>query len=93
MCVLIIAEFIYTYVVVYTDLSGKELHGQVRCGYSGVTSWSLGGVRVCTLTQNARDLALIPALGTLFPIFITPMTHAYIYIYTHIYTHKYIRDA
>ena len=28
-----------------------------------------------TLTGNARDVRSGPALGTIFPIFITPMTH------------------
>ena len=27
-----------------------------------------------TLAQNARDMGLSPTLGTVFPIFITPMT-------------------
>ena len=29
---------------------------------------------VSALTQNARDVSSIPALGTMFPIFITPTT-------------------
>ena len=33
-----------------------------------VTSWCNGSA----LAQNARDVALSPALGTIFPIFITP---------------------
>ena len=39
-----------------------------------VTSGSLGGVIVSTLAQNARDEGLIPILGAIFPIFITPTT-------------------
>ena len=40
-----------------------------------VTSGSLHGVMVSTLAQNARDVGSVPALGTIFPIFIKPMTH------------------
>ena len=39
-----------------------------------VTSGSLGGVMVSTLVWNTRDVASILILGTIFPIFITPMT-------------------
>ena len=39
-----------------------------------VTSGSLLGVMVSTLAHNARNVGLIPALGTTFPIFISPMT-------------------
>ena len=46
-----------------------ELHGQVG-GYSGMTTGHLDG---STLAENARDVGLIPALDTLFPIFISPM--------------------
>ena len=38
-----------------------------------VTPRSLGGVMISTLGQNVRDVGLIPALGTIFPIFITAM--------------------
>ena len=39
-----------------------------------MTSGSLHRVMVAhTLAQNARDVGSSPALGTLFPIFITPM--------------------
>ena len=38
-----------------------------------VRSGSLCGVMVA-LAQNARDVGLSPALGTIFPIFITPLT-------------------
>ena len=57
-------------VVGCTDLSGKELHRQVGMGKM-VTSVSLGGIMVSTLAWNARDVGSI--LGTVFPIFITPM--------------------
>ena len=60
-------------VVVCTDFSGKEPHGQAGVGMV-LTSGSLGGVIVSTLARNARDVGSIPALGTIFPIFITPMT-------------------
>ena len=59
--------------VVYTALSGRNPHRQVGVG-SMVTSGSLGAVMVSTLAWNARDVGLIPALGTMFPIFITPTT-------------------
>ena len=38
------------------------------------TSDNLDGVMVSRVVQNGRDVASIPAVGTLFPIFITPMT-------------------
>ena len=57
---------------VCTDLSGKELHRQVGMS-SIVTTGSLVGVMVSTLAQNARGVGLIPALGTIVPIFITPV--------------------
>ena len=56
-------------VVVYTDLSGKELHRQ-----TWVISGSLGGVMVSRVARTARDVALVFALDIKFPIFITPMT-------------------
>ena len=34
----------------------------------------LDGEIVSTLAQNARDVGSIPALGAIFPIFITPIT-------------------
>ena len=54
------------------DLSGKKLHRQVGVGRM-VTSGSLGCIMVSTLPQECRrDVGSIPALGTVFPIFITP---------------------
>ena len=53
-----------------------------------VTSGSLGGVIVTTIYRNARDVSSIPALGEIFPIFITPTTvptddhYRYIHMYT-----------
>ena len=44
----------------------------------GKPTWYNGS----TLAQNAKDVGLNPALGEVFPIFITPTT--YIYIYTNI---------
>ena len=38
-----------------------------------VTSGSLADIIDSTLTRSARDVGLIPALGAIFPIFITPM--------------------
>ena len=57
-----------TSAVVFTDVSGNEPHRQVGVGRV-VTSGSLGGVMVCTLTQIVRDVDSIPALGAIFPIF------------------------
>ena len=58
--------------VVCTDLSAKEPHRQAGM----VTSGSLGGVMVITPAPNARQVGSIPALGKIFPIFITPTTIA-----------------
>ena len=58
-------------VVVCPDLSSKELHIQVDIGMA-VTSGSLGDVMVSALVQSARDVGSIPAIGEIFPIFITP---------------------
>ena len=60
-------------VIVCIDLSGNELHRQVSIGIV-VTSGNLYGVMVRIQAQNARDVGSLPALGTIFPIFITPMT-------------------
>ena len=56
-----------------TDLLDKELHRQVRVGIV-LTSWTNMLCNGMTLTWNARDVRLIPALGTIFPIFTTPTT-------------------
>ena len=37
-----------------------------------VASGNLGSVMVSTQVRNARDVGSIPALGAIFPIFITP---------------------
>ena len=60
-----------TGVVVCTDLSGKEQYRQVGLDRV-VTSGNIGGVVVSTLVWNARSVGVIPALGTIIPIFITP---------------------
>ena len=60
-------------VVVYTALSNNEPYKQVDMGMVMTSGW-LGGKMVSTLAQNARDVGSILALGTLFPIIITPMT-------------------
>ena len=57
--------------IVCTDLSCKELHIHVGVGEME-TSGSLDGVMFSTLVQNARDMGSIPALGRIFPIFISP---------------------
>ena len=62
-----------TSIAVGIDLSGKEPHRQVGVGRL-VASGSLGGVMVSPLSRNARDVGLISAIGTIFFIFITPMT-------------------
>ena len=51
----------------------KELHGEGGLDRV-VTSGSLGGVMISTLGWNTRDMGSIPALGTVFPMFITSMT-------------------
>ena len=60
-------------VVVCTDLSGNEVHSNVIMGMV-VISGCLGDPLVSTLAWNVRDVGLIPALGTIFPIFVTPTT-------------------
>ena len=72
------------YVVVCTDLWGKELDRQVgvsRVVTSGKPMWCNGS----TLAWNARDVGLSPALGTIFPIFVTPTTiterHGFTYLW------------
>ena len=49
------------------NLSGNKLHTHV-----GVDTVSLGAVMDSTLAWNARDVGSIPALSTIFLIFITP---------------------
>ena len=65
--------FFFNRLLVCTDLSCKEQHRQVGIG-SVITSDSLGGEMVSTLAWNARDVGLIPILGSIFPIFIIPTT-------------------
>ena len=60
----------YACVVVGTDLWGKKLHSQLGISIV-VTSGSLHG---STLARDATDL------GTIFLIFITPMTHLCMYV-------------
>ena len=59
-------------VIVCTDLRGKELHRLVGMGIV-VKSGSPCGVMISTLDWKGRDVCSIPALGTIFPIFITPV--------------------
>ena len=75
-CVLCRLCIMYKIVVVCTNLWGKDLHRQVGVGIV-VTSGSRCGGFGSTLAWNARDVALIPALGTIIPIFITPTTGSY----------------
>ena len=53
-------------VVLFTDLSGKELYRQVGVGRI-LTSRSLDGVMFSTRAWNARDMGSIPALSAIFP--------------------------
>ena len=53
----------------------QEPHRQVGMGRV-VTSGSLCGEVIRTLVWNARDVGLIPALGAMFLIFVTPTTLA-----------------
>ena len=59
-----------------TNIPGKEPHIQVDVS-SVVTPGSIGGVMVSTLARNVRDVGLIPALGAIFHIFITPTREWY----------------
>ena len=58
-------------VIVWTDNPSKYPYRKVGVGRM-VISGSLGWVVVSTLAQNARDIHLIPALGTICDLFITP---------------------
>ena len=69
-CCQFVQRAITCVVVVCTDFSGREPHRQVDVGRM-VTSQSLGGVIVNTPTWNAGEGGSIPALGAIFPIFIT----------------------
>ena len=52
-------------------MTSKESHRQLN---RVATSGTIGGVMVSILAQNTTDVGLIPALGTIFPIFITPLS-------------------
>ena len=57
---------VYLHGVVCTDISGKKAYiGRM------VISASLHVIVVSTLIWSSRDLGLIPALGAIFPIFVT----------------------
>ena len=78
-CIILILQ-IYPYicVVVCNHLWGKELHRQVGVVIvmtSGKPTWCNGS----TLSWNARDVGSSPAVGTVFPIFITPMAFTHIW--------------
>ena len=79
------SSYIYVGIDIYiyifcTELWGKELHRQVGGGmvvtYRKPT-WCNGS----KLVRNARNVNSILTLGTIFPIYLTPMTYIYIYIY------------
>ena len=57
----------------WTELLDKEHHREVGITRV-VTSGSLGGVMASTLAQYWRGVGLNPALGTIFPIFITHLS-------------------
>ena len=62
--------YIYIYIYIYSvvicaGLLGKVAHRQVGVG-TVVTSASLCGVMVSTLSSNVIDLGSIPALGTIY---------------------------
>ena len=59
--------------VVVGRTEGKELYRHVGVDIV-VTVGGLDGVKVSILTRNAKDVGSIPALGRIFPSFITPMT-------------------
>ena len=68
--------YIYIYIiyaVVCTDLTDKEPHIRVDVG-KVVTSGSLGESSVSTLAWNASNVGSIPALGAIFPLFITSIS-------------------
>ena len=72
-------------VIVGTDLRGSELHRQVGVSIV-VMSWSLHDVMIAHWPGMPEMWDLSPALGTIFPIFITPITiliHTYTYTYLH----------
>ena len=62
-----------TSVVIYTDLSGKELHSQVGMGRLMI-SGNIADVIVSTLFLNARDVGSIPVVGAIFSTLLTPTT-------------------
>ena len=73
---------LYVTVVLCSDLSYKSythIHKHTWVTYmsyigSIVSTGTPGGVMVSTLAQNVSDVALIPTVGAIFLIFITPMT-------------------
>ena len=69
-----ICTYVYMaiYVLVCTDLLSEEPYRQLS-ERRVVTSGNLAGVHVSALAHNSRDVGLIPTLGKIFPIFITPM--------------------
>ena len=50
----------------------QKPHEQIDVG-TVMASRSLGGVMVSTQTQNGRDMDLIPVVGAILPLVITPM--------------------
>ena len=61
--------------MVCNDLSSKEPH--IKVGVDRVMiSRSLGGELVSILSHNARYVGSVSALGAIFPMFPTPLSHS-----------------
>ena len=70
-----------------TELSSKEPYRHRTHIGAMVTSRSLGGVMVSTLTWNERDVGSIRVLGAIYPIFINPVI-----IFKRLYLIKYLSE-
>ena len=81
-----IASFYLSIRINNTSHSGKKPYRQVGMNRVMILR-SLVGLMVSTLAVNAIDVGLNPALGTLFPIFIVPVTHTHTYAHTRTRTH------
>ena len=89
-CVCICKAIACMYVIIalkYLQVQGHEcssMQCSLRQGFAQSGQYAYGGdIREptwCsdnTLAQNTKDVSQIPALGTLFPIFVTPTAHVY----------------
>ena len=59
--------------VVCTNPSSQDSHRYVSVGRVMI-SRNQGGVMIITQDQNARGMGSNPAIGSIFPLFITPIT-------------------